>query len=239
MSLPAHGMAERLAPGVYRVDALRLRNAVNVLLLEGEGGWTLVDTGVASSVPRIGAVLSALGPGLEGLRRVFLTHQHTDHTGGLKGILERAPEAEVWAPEHEADVISGRRGYDPQSGRLLRLMSRKARPPGVRVDRVLRAGEAVEGFRLIATPGHTPGHVSMLRDADGLLFTADAFGCMPRRLRVGVRRAFCTDPPAARRSAQRLLQEDFAAAVMSHGPVLRGAEARERLAGALAGCDYA
>ncbi|QYJ15953.1 Hydroxyacylglutathione hydrolase [Rubrobacter xylanophilus DSM 9941] len=239
MSLPAHRMAERLAPGVYRVDALRLRNAISVLLIEEDDGWTLVDTGVASSVPRIGEVLSALGPGFDGLRRVFLTHQHTDHTGGLEGILERAPEAEIWAPEHEAEVISGRRGYDPQSGRLLRLMSRNARPPGVRVDRALREGETVAGFRLIATPGHTPGHVSLLRDADGLLFTADAFGCMPRRLRVGVRRAFCTDPPLARRSAQRLLEEDFAVAAMSHGPVLRGARVRERLARALQECDYA
>ncbi len=238
MSLPAHGMAERLAPGVYRVDAIRPSNAINVLLTEEEDGWTLVDTGIAASAPRIEAVLEALGPGIPGLRKVFLTHQHTDHTGGLKRILERAPGAELWAPEHEAEVVSGRRGYDPQSGRLLRILSRGARPPGVPVDRVLGEGETVAGFRIIATPGHTPGHVSLLRDADGLLFTADAFGCMPRRLRVGVRRAFCTDPPQAKRSAQRLMDEDFATVVMSHGPVLRGIGARERLQKALEECDY-
>ena len=103
---------------------------------------------------------------------------------------------------------------------------------------MLGEGETVAGFRIIATPGHTPGHVSLLRDADGLLFTADAFGCMPRRLRVGVRRAFCTDPPQAKRSAQRLMDEDFATVVMSHGPVLRGIGARERLQKALEECDY-
>jgi hypothetical protein len=37
---------ELIAPGVYRVDAFGLSNAINVLLLENDDGWTLVDTGV-------------------------------------------------------------------------------------------------------------------------------------------------------------------------------------------------
>jgi glyoxylase-like metal-dependent hydrolase (beta-lactamase superfamily II) len=54
---------QNLAPGVYRVDALRFSNFINVLLLENDDGWTLVDTGVASSVGRIEAALASLGSG--------------------------------------------------------------------------------------------------------------------------------------------------------------------------------
>src|SRR5919112_6535787 len=52
---------ERVAPGVYRADAVGFPNAVSVLLLENDDGWTLVDTGLGSSVRRIRDALAALG----------------------------------------------------------------------------------------------------------------------------------------------------------------------------------
>lgn len=227
-----------VAPGVHRVDAVGFRNAINTLLLENDDGYTLVDTGVASSAGRIRDALAALGSGPEDLKRVFVTHQHDDHAGGLKGVLEWAPHAEVGATAHEAAVVSGEIGLDPPSSPLLRFASRNAEPPGVPVPKVLREGDLVSGFRLISTPGHTPGHVSMLRDEDGLLFTADAFGRFPLAgLRVGVLKAFCYDPPAAKLSARKLLAEDFAVVMMSHGPVMR-AGARAALHAAVERCRY-
>jgi glyoxylase-like metal-dependent hydrolase (beta-lactamase superfamily II) len=229
---------EKIAPGVYRIDALGLKYVVNVLLLENDDGYTLVDTGVAGSVGRIRDAIGALGAGPEDLRRVFITHQHDDHTGGLEGILEWAPHAEVGATEHEAEVIEGRRPFDPPNNAFLRYMMRNAKGPGVRVRKVLREGDLVSGFRLIATPGHTRGHVSMLRDADGLLFTADAFGHLPGvGLRVGVLKPLCNDPPLAKRSAEKLLNEDFATVVPAHGPVIR-AGARAALHDAVERCRY-
>ncbi len=228
---------EKIAPGVYRVDAIGFKNAINVLLLENDDGWTLVDTGVAGSVERIKNAITSLGSGPDDLKRVFITHQHDDHTGGLKGLLEWAPGAEVGATAHEADVVSGRRGLDPPSNAFFRRMASGARPVGVPVGKVLREGDLVSGFRLISTPGHTLGHASLLRDSDGLLFTADAFGCLPRKIRVGVRKALCTDPSLAKRSAQKLLAEDFTTAIMAHGPVLRG-DARARLQRVVERCRY-
>ena len=229
---------ELVAPGVYRIDAVPVANLINVLLLEGEGGWTLVDTGVGNSVGRIKNALDTLGSGPGDLKSIFLTHQHDDHIGGLKGLLEWAPVAEVSATGHEAAVISGRRGFDPPSNPALRRLVGSAEPPGVPVGKIVGEGDLVSGFRVIPTPGHTPGHVSLLRDEDGLLFTADAFGCLPRRLRVGVRKAFCIDPAEAKRSAEKLLEEDFRMAVLAHGRPLR-AGAEELLQAALARCDYA
>jgi glyoxylase-like metal-dependent hydrolase (beta-lactamase superfamily II) len=228
---------EKIALGVYRVDAIGFRNAINMLLLENDDGWTLVDTGVAGSVERIKAAITSLGSGPGDLKRIFITHQHDDHTGSLKGILEWAPGAEVGATAHEADVISGRRGLDPPSNAFLRRMSSGARPPGIPVGKVLREGDLVSGFRLVSTPGHTLGHASLLRDSDGLLFTADAFGCLPRKIRVGVRKALCADPSLAKRSAEKLLAESFATVVMAHGPVLRE-DARARLQKTVERCRY-
>ncbi|MGB3635422.1 MAG: MBL fold metallo-hydrolase, partial [Rubrobacteraceae bacterium] len=155
-----------------------------------------------------------------------------------KGMLEWAPGVEVSATEHEAEVISGQRGFDPSSNPIMRRLASNAKPPGIPVGKVVGEGDTVAGFRVISTPGHTLGHVSLLRDEDGLLFTADAFGCMPRRLRVGVRKAFCTEPAEAKRSAEKLLQENFATAILAHGKPLRDG-AREILGMALARCEYA
>ena len=228
---------ELIAPGVYRVDAFGLSNAINVLLLENDDGWTLVDTGVGSSVGRIRDAITALGSRPEDLKRIFLTHQHNDHTGGLSGLLRWAPHAQVGAPPHEAEVISGRRGKDPFSHPVLRFLARNAELPTAPVTKVLREGDFVSGFRVISTPGHTRGHISLLRDSDGLLFTADAFGRFPRKIRVGIRKAVCTDPVEAKRSAEKLLEEHFSAAVFAHGPVLQTG-AKGRLREAVARCRY-
>lgn len=50
--------------------------------------------------------------------------------------------------------------------------------------------------------------------------TGDAFGAMPRKLRVGVRQAFCADPAMAKGSAEKLLAEEYRTVAFSHGPGL-------------------
>ena len=229
---------EKIAAGVYRIDAIRFPNAISVLLLENDDGWTLVDTGVEGEAGRIRDALEALGAGPEDLKRIFLTHHHPDHVGGLEGLTEWAPGAELGATEYEAMVISGKLPPAPPSNPIFRfMMSGMADPPQFPVGKILREGDIVSGFRIIATAGNSLGHVSLLRDDDGLLFTADAFGCLPRKVRVGVRKGLCTDPPMARRSAQKLLGEQFATAIMAHGPVLRS-DARMKLQRTVERCRY-
>jgi glyoxylase-like metal-dependent hydrolase (beta-lactamase superfamily II) len=227
---------EPIAPGVYRVDAVPLPNAVSVLLLENDDGWTLVDTGLGASVGRIKDALAALGSGAGDLKRIFITHHHVDHIGGLPDLLAWAPEAEVGMSEYEAEIVSGVRPPDPSSNPLFRFMTSNATLPTAPVGRILHEGDLVSGFRVVSTPGHTLGHVSLLRDADGLLFTGDAFGALPK-LKVGGVKSLCADPPLAKRSAEKLVAEPLSTVVMTHGPVLRHG-ARGRLREVVARCRY-
>ncbi|MBO0704698.1 MAG: MBL fold metallo-hydrolase [Candidatus Dormibacteraeota bacterium] len=232
------GHIEELSPGIYRIDAIRFANAINVLAISGEDGWTLVDTGLAGSPARIQAALAALGLGPPALARIYLTHHHQDHVAGLPGMRAWAPGAEIVAPEHDGDIIAGTRPPDSSSSRLFRLTQRWARLPVVPVSRQVREGDRIAGLRVIATPGHSAGHTSLIADEAGVLFTADAFGAMPRKLRVGVRKPFCADPVQALASAEKLLEEDYRTVVFSHGPVLREG-ARDRLRKVVAACPYA
>src|ERR671932_2813726 len=222
---------EQIAPGVYRVDAIGIPNAISVLLLDNSDGWTLVDAGVRGSALRIQEALAALGAGPDELRHIYLTHHHLDHIGGLPAVRWWATQAQVGATEHEAQVISGERPIDPPSNAIFRLFARRQQLPAVQVDRVLHEGDSFAGFRVIATPGHTQGHASLLSDRHGLLFTADAFGSLPfvpSKVRVGVRKFFCTDPAEAQRSAEKLLREEFSTVVFSHGKPLHE-DAKQRL----------
>jgi glyoxylase-like metal-dependent hydrolase (beta-lactamase superfamily II) len=171
-------------------------------------------------VARIQAALAALGAGPAELRRIYLTHHHPDHIAGLPALRAWAPRAEVVATEHEAQIISGRRERERPRNPIIRFLAERQPVPTAPVDRIAREGETIAGFRIIATPGHSLGHTSLLHEGHGFLFTADAFGRL-YKLQVGTARAFCIDPAEAKRSARKLLGYDYDAVLMAHGGILR------------------
>lgn len=221
-------LPEKIAPGIYRVDGLPIAQAVAVFLIAGSDGWTLIDTALENSVPRIQAALAALGGDADMLTRIYLTHHHSDHIGGLKTLAEWAPGAELIAPEREAAIISGAQPPDPSENPILEELTKRQQLPQHPIARTVREGDTVAGFRVIATPGHTLGHTSLFHEGHHLLLTADAFGKLLFKIQVGVTKPFCSDSALAKRSAEKLLGLDFTTAALSHGPVLRG-DARAQL----------
>jgi glyoxylase-like metal-dependent hydrolase (beta-lactamase superfamily II) len=188
----------RVAPGVRRIALplpLALR-AVNVFLIEGERGWSIVDSGMhtpeAEAALRAG--LGEAGIGLADLRDAFITHLHPDHLG-MGGTLRDAgarlrmhrPEIEraraVWAADHglidatyaffaahgmPADVDEGMRAAWVAMGERV--------DPFEPIEPV-SDGETLDlgGRRLtvVWTPGHTDHHAVLFEEASGTLFAGD------------------------------------------------------------------
>ena len=212
---------EKIAPGIYRVDAIPFKYKISVYLIAERDGWTLVDTALESSVTRIKEALLALGGDAETLKRIYLTHHHSDHIGGLGTLAEWAPQAEIIASEGEAAIISGQQPPDRSENPIMRAMTERQQLPTHPVSRTVREGDTVAGFRVVATPGHSMHHTSLFHEGHRLLVTADAFGQLLTKIQVGVTKPFCSDPALAKQSAAKLLDLDFITVSFSHGPVLR------------------
>lgn len=215
-----------LTPGFFHLPVLP-RNWVNVYYSEG----VLFDGAVASSAPKI---LSALED--KPLDLHVLTHGHVDHVGGSAAICA-ARNVPLWCGAEDADAVESGdlRPLSRQDGLLPKLSPPKASP--VPVAKRLQDGDAVGDFVAIATPGHSPGHVSFWRERDGVLILGDVlFGMHILTSVRGLReppRAFTPDPAQNRASARTLLGLKPAVVCFGHGPPLRDPDGFEAFIAAL------
>jgi glyoxylase-like metal-dependent hydrolase (beta-lactamase superfamily II) len=149
---------------------------VHGYLLAGADGWTLVDTGLAW--PDLEERVLALGVQIA---RVVVTHFHPDHVGGadqvraatgapvLQGQLDYEQCEHVWGnprwPERMAAWFAEHGVPKEITDDLIEVGSsygafiRFARDP----ER-LREGDRVDGWEVIAVPGHADGHIALARD---------------------------------------------------------------------------
>lgn len=89
---------------------------------------------------------------------------------------------------------------------LLRGLLEEAAPEAVTATRIVADGEMVDGFRVLATPGHTVGHVAYMHEPMRILFCGDALAVVAGKLRL-MARPVTPDLQAAKASALRCLRE--------------------------------
>jgi glyoxylase-like metal-dependent hydrolase (beta-lactamase superfamily II) len=100
--LPEPGTTLEVAPGVrwLRMPLPFQLNHINLWLLEDDGGWTIVDTGIGNEETRglWEKIFSSL-PDAK-IRRILLTHYHPDHAGNAAWLCERFG-VELWTTQGE------------------------------------------------------------------------------------------------------------------------------------------
>lgn len=206
-----------IAPDVTQL-ALAPRQAINAYLI----GSILVDAGIRASAPGLLRALAGLP-----LTAHVLTHAHPDHQGASAAICAtRGIPLWCGAAEREA-AESGRvtDAYHNPTAPMARFQQRFWAGPGWPVARVLQEGDTVEGFIVIETPGHAPGHLALWRERDRVLIAGDVLVNMNLLTTArGLREpptGFTLDRRQNRRSIQRLAALRPNVICFGHGPVLR------------------
>lgn len=224
-----------LAPGVYRIPTMG--DFINSFaFLDADGQVTLIDCGLARAPRRIVEALAGIGRTPADVTRIVLTHAHSDHAGGAHEMVKRTTADGV--DVHEADVPFARAGRnapasDSTMGRLLSRGPTAGFTPFPVVAELVdgQVLDVAGGVRVVHTPGHTPGHVSLLHEGSGVLITGDAIFNVAARMRWPMA-AVCTSFRQNQQSAHALGELEYDVAAFTHGPEIRDG-AREAVRGFL------
>jgi glyoxylase-like metal-dependent hydrolase (beta-lactamase superfamily II) len=192
---------------------------VNAYLVREDDGLTLVDTTMGGAAEALLAAAAELGAPV---RRIALTHGHGDHVGSLDALKERLGESvQVLMPELDARIHAG----EKPEGKLPGSWPKITTVPDVR----LAAGDLVGSLQVIATPGHSPGHVSFLDTRDRTLLAGDVFTSYGKvavtsylYLRFPFAAMATWDKKEDVESARTLLALEPAVLAVGHGPATRG-----------------
>ena len=149
---------------------------VQAYLLRADGGWVLVDAGSPGQGPAIERRLARRGIPVHDLRLIIVTHAHADHTGGIKHLVE-ASGADVLAHSSEVDYlasgesapVSGLTPVGRLAAALMRDTATGTRSAPVRPTVIVESEATLEPFgirgRVLPTPGHTAGSISVLLES--------------------------------------------------------------------------
>lgn len=172
------GRVNEIAPGVWYVPALM----ANLYFVgDRQGPWVMVDAGTPGTAWRIRVAVDEIYEGRKP-EAIVLTHGHFDHVGALRELAEEW-DVPVFAHPLEFPYLDGRADYpppDPTVGGFMAQLSRVFPKSGINVGSRLRpilidnTIPNMPGWRAVFTPGHSPGHISLFRDADRVLLAGDA-----------------------------------------------------------------
>ena len=232
-------------PGGFRRVTLPLPTRpghVHAYLLPGEDGWTLVDTGVGLPDAKetwARELEQAGGP----VGRVFVTHFHPDHVGAsadlheltgapvYQGTLDYAQCELVWGnPAWSERLVDWFQLHGAPDDVTAELVGQSALyRPFIRYQRdplLVEAGEHLDGWELVAAPGHADGQLCLLKD--GVLVAADHLLARITPT-VGLWPASRADPLGDYLVAlERTIELEPRLALPGHGDVIEDPTARAR-----------
>lgn len=245
-------VAWEVAPEVFCLGPAG-RTRTNVYFVRTATSWVLVDTGWARDADRIrnaaGALFDDSAPAA-----ILLTHAHPDHSGAALSL------ADAWGCPvlmHPAELPIATGDFEEMNA-VAGPMDRWVILPAMRAigarrrNRVLERGSLaghasglavgdevphLPGWRCVASPGHTPGHVSFLRPADRVLITGDALVTVELNRLTRLLRPGLSEPPwyttwerrRARDSIRTLAGHEATAVLPGHGAPLIGTGTTEQV----------
>ncbi|PQP81372.1 MBL fold metallo-hydrolase [Paenibacillus sp. PCH8] len=187
-------------------------NVIHPILMWDEEMSVLIDTGFPGQFEDLRIALDEIGVPIDRLQAVILTHQDIDHIGCLPEILQACGNhVSIYAHGLDKPYIEGQ----------LPLLkdSHITNPPKGKVDYIVMDGQELPfcgGIRVIHTPGHTPGHISLYLEQSKILIAGDSMYSVDGLL-GGIHAPTTPDMETARLSLNKFVDLDIASVVCYHG----------------------
>ncbi|MFJ7994991.1 MBL fold metallo-hydrolase [Peribacillus frigoritolerans] len=195
------------------------KNHINPSLIISKNELTLVDTGYPNFLPFIENEISKNGYDMKSLKNIIITHYDIDHIGSLYDFKEKYPHINMIASEVESKYISG----EMKSERLVQAEEMLENMPiqeiefgkwfiqqlknlkHVSIDEKVHDGDWIldNECRVVATPGHTSGHISLYFPRLKSVIAGDAAVIENREL-VIANPHFCLNVEKAEQSLRKI-----------------------------------
>jgi glyoxylase-like metal-dependent hydrolase (beta-lactamase superfamily II) len=172
----------------------------------------LIDTGFPGQFEDLRVAMEKVGVPFDKLKVVILTHQDIDHIGSLPEILQACgSNIKVYAHALDKPYIQG-------DLPLLKDGHIESPPKGI-VNDTLKDGQELPycgGIRIVHTPGHTPGHISLYLKQSKTLVAGDSMYSVNGKLE-GIHVPTTLDIKVAQQSLKKYLNLDIDSVVCYHG----------------------
>lgn len=203
---------------------MKISRGVEILELEFNGAFifptllwdqemaVLIDTGCSGQMEDLRIAMEKVGVSFNQLKVVILTHQDIDHIGSLTDILQNCgSHIKIYAHELDKPYIQGDLPL-LKDGHI-------ENPPKGKVDETLKDGQELPycgGIRVIHTPGHTPGHISLYLKQSKTLVAGDSMYSVNGIL-GGIHVPTTLDIEVAQQSLKKYGDLDIESVICYHG----------------------
>jgi glyoxylase-like metal-dependent hydrolase (beta-lactamase superfamily II) len=171
---------KRISNNIYQISL----GWVNVFVIEDDG-LTLIDTGTKGSAEKIFSAIKDGGKNPYDIKRIILTHAHPDHAGSAEQI-KRMLRVPVMAHREDAKILRYGIGFRKEicltpglkNWLIYELAIKRS---GINIEPVVIDEQLndndllplIGGIRVIHTPGHSKGHISLLAEKEEVLIAGD------------------------------------------------------------------
>lgn len=196
---------------------------VNCYFVEEESELTLIDAALPYSAKSIIKAAESIG---KPITKIIITHAHSDHIGALDTLRELLPDSQVCISSRDALLLEGNSTLLPNE---INTPIRGGIPKNIKTkpDLLLEEGDRVGSLEVIATPGHTPGSITLFDTRNRSLIAGDALVTRGKLIVTGMMNplfpfpALATwDKSTALKSAIKLRSLDPSLLAVGHGKML-------------------
>jgi glyoxylase-like metal-dependent hydrolase (beta-lactamase superfamily II) len=235
-----------VAPDVWGLKDIMVN--MYMIYSPAERNWFLIDTGLKWSAPKIRKMADDIFWPDTRPAAIILTHGHFDHVGSVAALADewRVP---VYAHIMEVPYLTDLSSYPPPDpnagGGLFTAISWMFPNQAINIAEHIRPlpdDGSIPGlpeWKYIYTPGHSPGHISLFRESDGVLLAGDAFvttrqeslfSVLKQKEKLsGPPRYFTCDWQKAAESVSKLADLEPEVVATGHGKPMYGEAVRESL----------